>query len=48
MNSFPFLGEFETVIKLGIKSKFVDVGLSTSDYSLVLLSFEQLNEKPSS
>lgn len=29
--NFPFLGQAETVVKLGIKSHFGDVGLSLSD-----------------
>ena len=39
MFKIPFLGEAETVIKLGIKSLVGDMGLSTSDSIWVLLSF---------
>lgn len=34
----PFLGELETIIKLGIKPWFGDVGWSTCDSILGLLS----------
>ena len=37
-SKIPVLGEAATVMKLGIKSRFGDVGLSTSDSILGLLS----------
>lgn len=37
----PFLGEAESIIKLGIRSQFGDMGLSTSDSILNLRSLFQ-------